>query len=314
MHLRRALFVAVLMAMAGTAHAQDRKAEAESLFEEGRTLMAKKNVAEACPKFAESYRLEPGLGTLLNLASCEEQLGKTASAWAHYREAHAAATRASDAKRVKFAREHAEALEKKLSRLVVTVPEANRLPGLAVTRDGQPLGEASWGSALALDPGEHVIEARAEKRAPFKTTVTLLADADQKTVTVPLLEMESAMATTPGSASPPPPPAQNDALGIGPREVLGWTAVGVGGISVAAGLIAGLVAMSVDGDAKEHCPTNTTCDREGLSLTEEAHEAALGSTISVALGTALLAAGVAVLLFWPKSGSAPKTTTVGWTF
>lgn len=318
---RSAIALAVAMTIFPLASgAQDRKAEAESLFEEARALMAKKSFVEACPKFAESYRLEPGLGTLLNLASCEEQLGNTATAWARYREALAVATRASDTKRMKFARAHAEILEKKLSRLTVVVPEESRVTGLEVTRDGQPLGAASWGSALAVDPGEHVIEARAEGRQPFSTKVTLGADADQKSVTVPPLTMAPAVTTTAPSPTPTPTPARGNAGpsgrddgGIDARFVVGWTFVGVGGLALLGGAIAGIAAISLDGEAKDHCPTDATCDRDGVSLSSEANDAATGSTVAIGTGAAFVVAGIAVFLFWPKA-SAPKPGTVGFRF
>src|SRR4051812_22569154 len=57
---------------------------AETLFEEGRVLMQEGVLQQACAKFAESQRVAPACGTLLNLGVCHEKLGQTASAWTNY--------------------------------------------------------------------------------------------------------------------------------------------------------------------------------------------------------------------------------------
>src|ERR1700733_5702276 len=86
------------------------KIVAEALFEEGRKLVADGNFADACPKFADSQRLDPSPATLLNLASCYEKQGRSASAWVTYREAASAANAASRPDYVVAAQRHAEAL------------------------------------------------------------------------------------------------------------------------------------------------------------------------------------------------------------
>src|SRR5579872_6900411 len=97
------------------------KVAAEALFEDGRRMVAAGNFADACPKFADSQRLDPSAGTLLNLASCYEKLGRTATAWATYREAASAANATGRTEYVQTAQRHAEALATNLARLTISV-------------------------------------------------------------------------------------------------------------------------------------------------------------------------------------------------
>ncbi|HMJ09959.1 MAG TPA: hypothetical protein VK524_01070, partial [Polyangiaceae bacterium] len=96
-------------------------AAAQSLFDQGRALMAKGNNAEACPKLEESQRLDPGTGTLLNLARCYELTNRLASAWTKYLEAASSAQATGNVKREREARKRAEALVPKLAQLVISV-------------------------------------------------------------------------------------------------------------------------------------------------------------------------------------------------
>src|SRR5688572_15414925 len=74
-------------ALLGSRHAVAEESDAARLFSEGRTLVIAKRFAEACPKFEQSQRLEPRLGTQLNVAFCQERLGKIATAWLGFQEA-----------------------------------------------------------------------------------------------------------------------------------------------------------------------------------------------------------------------------------
>ena len=140
---------AVLMALllllgAGSASAGD-PVSAEALFREGRAAMSRGEHALACQRFAESQRLDPAAGTLLNLGECKERLGKTASAWQHYREA---ADLLTGDERRELALARIGAIEPNLARL--TVHLAGDAPaGSTAARDGTELGPASIGAAPA---------------------------------------------------------------------------------------------------------------------------------------------------------------------
>src|SRR5437868_13300873 len=101
---------------------------AEVLYQKGRELMAQGKFAEACPKFAESYRLDAATGTLLNLASCHESEHKLATAWLEYSEAVNLARHDRREDRIRSAQEHLSSIEPKLSRLTVVVPPSVEAP------------------------------------------------------------------------------------------------------------------------------------------------------------------------------------------
>src|SRR5258706_15138092 len=91
----KAAICSSILALAAPAWGQSRDASspprdpatADALFRQGRQAMEAKNYADACQKFAESQKLDPAAGTAMNLATCEEKLGKLASAWQHWKEA-----------------------------------------------------------------------------------------------------------------------------------------------------------------------------------------------------------------------------------
>lgn len=179
---------------------------AESLFREGKRLSNEHKFAEACPKFAESYKLDPGLGTLLNLAICHESEGKPATAWAEFSEASSRAKREGDNDRAQLADEHVRALEPKLARVSIGLAPGAAVPGLLIKFDTRELASAALGLPIAVDPGKHVLEAS----APGKQTSTQTFDTPNTpttlSVTVPVLK-ESAGAAPVAAAALAPAPA-----------------------------------------------------------------------------------------------------------
>lgn len=179
------------------------KATAESLFQEARTLMAEGRYVEACPKLLASQKLDPGVGTLLNLGDCYENSGQTASAWAQFTEAEAEARKIGDLRRAEAARARAAALESRLSRLTINVPAPARIPGLEVKRDFTLIDPALWGSAMPVDPGNRLVVATAPGRTKWSMTVQVDEASPNATVEVPVLGLTAPAMQAPQPQQPP---------------------------------------------------------------------------------------------------------------
>lgn len=288
----------------------EKKAAAQALFDEARALSTASKYAEACPKFIESERLDPTMGTKFYLADCLEHIGRFASAWTYYLEVTDAARAAGLKDREAFARDRAAALQPKLARLTVSVAEATRaVPGLAVRRDGLAISEALWGTAVPVDPGEHVVSAEATGKAPWERRIELKDPGQTVTVEVPALENSKPVAATPAPAppapalvTPPPPPSR--AGGSGQRAAgIAVGALGIVGLSVSA--VAGGIALrnKAASNADNHCDAGNFCDDQGLALRREGITAATVSTIGVILGGVALAGGAALLFTAPRASA-----------
>ena len=108
----------------------ERAAAAQALFDEAMRLMKAEQTAAACPKLEESQRLDPGMGTEFRLAECYEKVGKLASAWAKFVSVADSAAVARLSERETVARQRAQALVPRLSKLVISVPrEVAATPG-----------------------------------------------------------------------------------------------------------------------------------------------------------------------------------------
>lgn len=291
------------------------KAAAESLFQDGRRLMKEGHFSEACPKLAESNRLDPGVGTLLYLGECYERSGRTATAWATFREAQGAAAAAKQPDRETAARKRADGLEAKLVRLTVrlTAPVA----GIEVRLDGNPMSAALVGTAIAVDPGAHVVSASAPGRLPWSETVQMTATRELR---VPDLTEAPAPATSASAPPPPSPPPVAAPIAKAPEpppraapppEEAPWpttkkaavVAGGIGVVGVLAGSYFGLRAFGAWSDSKDHC-VETRCTDQGLADVDRAKSSATLSNVFLGIGVAGLGAATVLWL-------TTKPTTVG---
>jgi tetratricopeptide (TPR) repeat protein len=265
---------------------EDRVA-AESLFTEGRQLLLAGDYERACPKLEASRRLEPALGTWLNLADCYEKLGRFASAWAEFKSAAAAAQKAGDALRKETALGRAAALEPRLSRLRLVVADES----ITVLQNGAAVSPAVFGSAIPVDPGTHRIEAEAPNKAPWSQSVEVRGEGALVEVTIPALA--DAPPGPPPSAESSEPPAMTDRSGSSQRT-WAWVVGGAGVASLAVGTVFGALAASSWSKAEDSCADPPfECTRPGLE--DDARMQATIATVGFIVGAAAL--GTSVVLF-----------------
>lgn len=295
------------------------RAAATALFEQGRKLMEQHAYDAACAKLAESQRLDPGGGTLLNLATCHELEGKTATAWSEFTEALGIARVDGRQDRVKYANEHIAALEPKLARLVIVVGPEAELTGLEIRRDGARVGRAAWGTAIPVDPGAHALAASAPGHADWNTTITV-GEAQQESVAIPPLEAVAPPPAPQPAASPAPPvmvepprgataPPRQDhpppRAGLSVPGVL-VTAAGVLGVGI--GSYFGVRAISKRHQSDDECAHG--CTDEGVRLNDQAKTAADISTVAFVAGGIGLAVG-GYLLVTDSGATATRGRNVG---
>lgn len=246
--------------------------------------MEQGRAADACPRFEESERLEPAIGTRFHLASCYESLGKLASAHALFLDVAAEAAQREQAEREKVARERARAVEPRLSRLTIEVPFASS-PALRVERDGALVGSAQWGLPVPVDPGVHRVTASAPGREPWVAEVTVPADAGVTRVNVPPLAEHSQPFFAPLSRK------------------IGLATLGVGAGTLALGGVFAAQAISKkNASNRAGCDEQTCTSTAGLSLRREALAAGDRATWAAGLGFVGIGAAAALFWLWPTSG------------
>jgi hypothetical protein len=301
----------VCAAPAVTLGAEGNKAAAEALFNEGRSLMAAGRYADAIGKLKASQDLDPGLGTLLNLAECYERVGKSATAWAQYKEIASLARQSGSKEREDLAEQKSKALEPKLSKLSINLhPDADG-SALTISRDGTTMSAAELGVAIPVDPGKHEVTVTAPGKEKWSTSVDVGEGGQTETVEIPLLADSgngsgngTVGASAAGGATAPTVDESNDGS---TQRVLGIVAGGIGLVGVGVGTFFGLQASSNWSDAKKECASYPYgCSAKGISLKDDAASQATLSTVGFIVGGVGLAAG-AVLFFTAGSG---KTETV----
>ncbi|MEB2325077.1 MAG: hypothetical protein OZ921_21365 [Sorangiineae bacterium] len=309
-------FAVCIGASASVSFGQD-MAAAEALFREGKVLLDRGELEAACTKLAASQELDPSSGTLLNLATCHERQGRTATAWAEFLAAARLAQTQGRPERVAEGKKRAAALEPALSYMVITVTK--RVPGLAIRRDDTELDAGTWGSRIPIDPGPHALVASAAGYDAVELHITIGKSPEVKTVIIPELRAAAAPSTPTAAPTTTPPAAEKpqtaartaspaltssaaDADHGAPNHTVAYVVGGLGGAALIAGGIFGGLAMSAYSRAKEECPTKMNCNEAAMSARDSAATRAMIADVGIGVGVVGL--GVASVLYFTAGDGA----------
>lgn len=279
----RALLLAALLLAAREASADP---AAEALFRAGRDAAAGGDWQTACARFEESLRIEPAVGTVFNLANCREQLGQVATAWQRFREAKDRLPQGDE--RIAVTEQRLAALEPRLPKL--TLVRGSSAAQGTVKRDGVELGDGSFGLALPVDPGKHLIVVQVPGRAERRYEVEL-AEGEHERLVVESGALEAPAGGEPGAPALPPEASSSTS----PARTWGFVLGGVGLAGIAVGAVTGAMVLGKKSDVERECD-GKLCTAEGVEAGEDGRLYSTISTVAFAVGVAGVAAGATLIL------------------
>lgn len=254
-----ATVVAAILIASFARLASAQNADAEALFSDAERLEKTGKVNEACNAFEASNRIEPRAGTMIRLAACREAQGRLASAWSAYKDS---LTRAKDPTKRQIAEAKIKELEPRLSYLTVVVPDASRIEGLAITRNGVNLDPALWNRAMPVDGGTYVLVGKAPGHEGWSANITVGNEAAKARIEVPRFKSTPvptapmATAEEPSDDEADEPVATPSAFTTKRKIAIGVTGVAVA--AAAAGAVLGMQAKKLKDEAYDLCPDAAT--------------------------------------------------------
>lgn len=204
-------------------------------------------------------------------------------------------------------------VERAAPTIVVTAKDSagNVLTAVTVHVDDKPLAEKLDGTALVVDPGEHVFRLTASGR-PAVTRKVVLREGEKghtEEIAFPLagaLASSAPVVAPVATAEPPPvdppraePAAEPDAGGT--QRTVGYILGGAGLVGIGIGTVFGFVSKSTYDEATKSCPLGVPlCNDAGVTGGEDAHGQATVSTAAFIVGGVLLGAGLVTFFTAPK--------------
>lgn len=264
--------------------------KADQLFTEAKALEPT-DLNAACQKFVESLHYNPAaLGTLLNVALCDEKLGHIATAVARF-------TEARDRAREQGLPVHLRAAEDHLATLLPQVPHlairlTQDLPDTKVLVDDRVVAADKLGD-IPIDPGSHTVTVSAPERLPHRATVVIAA-SEHQAIVIPALVRSVTVTSS--------------------WRKIGQISTVVGAAAFGTSIGLGFYGRHLFQQQKDqgHCTPNSTggtsCDTIGQPKADKARTYGNVATVVGGLGLAAAAAGAVVWYLAPHSFQSTDAT------
>jgi hypothetical protein len=288
--------IASLAANAGAiAHADE--PDAKALFAQARELRLHGDCTKALPLFRRAYDVFPaGLGSLRNVAECEESLGHFLASRHAWLDLHRELLVNRESKYEGWEQDASQAVERLASELAtltidIQAVTASGEPAPAahveVSVNGEALSSDLVGKPFERDPGHYVVRAVGPAPGVADEQSVDLAAADAKRVALHVV-----MPPTDEVATPPR---------VSPLRTAAWVAAGVGVASFIGAGIAGIERRSAMDDLTTECGSTATCppaqndpaaSTKVHGIEEQGHSAATWTNVLLVVGALGLSTGV----------------------
>jgi hypothetical protein len=178
--------------------------------------------------------------------------------------------------------------------------------------DGRALMDKLDGTAVAVDPGEHVVELSATGYAPVTRKLLVLEAEKGRREVVVLEALASPSAPVSGGVVTPVAPLRAETSRAPARQrLLGLVSGGLGLVGLVVGGVFGGLSLSKESQQEQACGTSSCNNRMGavtdhsLAITDGA-----ASTAAFIAGGVLVAGGAALYFTAPSNASGPASQAV----
>ncbi len=298
----------LLLCLTPRAALADPVSDAKDLFAQGRDLRVHGDCAGAIALFRKAHDLYPaGLGTLRNIAECQETLRQFASARRTWLDLKRDLVTSPSPKYDGWAND-ADQAAARLAPKVATIKidlsvvrasgEAAPSGGVEVTLNGESVAAGLSGTRLERDPGRYVVRVAGPRVGTPEQSTVDLGEGEAKSVSfrVVVAAETGPLPAAPASPLLTAPSAPDKATQGATLRTLGWVAIGTGAASLVGAAISLGVYASAQNEIDATCSGHQDCSPSLTAAYDRGRTAATLVNVFTTVGIVGLGGGIVLLV------------------